>query len=101
VEDFNLLKTLSDYGIGALFGGVILYLSRRDHADMLRREQQFSASLEAMMVKYMELQEKTVEANTRLERQIHELKNMIQRLVFALQQAFPTMRPSGEDKPSV
>lgn len=79
MEDFSLWQTLADYGIGAIFGGVILYISRRDHADMLRREQQFSASLEGIIAKYIALSERTTEANTRLERQIHDLKNTIQR----------------------
>lgn len=89
MEEFSLWQTLADYGIGAIFGGVILYISRRDHVDMLRREQQFSASLEAAMKLYADLSRETTETNTKLERQIHDLKNTTQRLIYAIERGTP------------
>lgn len=90
VEEFSILQTLADYGIGVLFGGFVYYMSRRDHADMLRREQQFSASQETTIKMLAEVSHDTAEAITKLERQLHEVKNALQRNTYALERVAPT-----------
>lgn len=91
MEDISILQTLADYGIGMLFAGFVYYMSRRDHADMLRREQQFSASQEATIKLLAEINHDTTEAITKLERQLHEVKNAIQRNTYAVERIAPNI----------
>lgn len=96
--EFDILTAIAGNSPAMAFGLAVLWFSRRDHADMLRREQQFSESLAATMKEYLALQRETVESNIKLERQIHELKNATQKLVFEVQRISSVLVPGGKSQ---
>lgn len=55
-----------------------IYQMRLDRADALRRESQYNEALRADRKEQMDLYRAMIESNVRLERQIHELKNLLQ-----------------------
>lgn len=59
-----------------------IYQMRLDRADALRREVHYSEQLRADRHEQLALQREMIESNVRLERQIHELKNVLQRWVM-------------------
>jgi hypothetical protein len=87
---------------------MIYYYSRRDHADMLRREQQFSAEIMTLVKDFFTSEQVTVQALNRIEQAIielrnqsHENKNAIQRNTYEVGRLSLaiTGKPYSEDKP--
>ena len=62
------------------FGILAYYYSRRDHVDMLRREQAYNEQLAAIIKQQMEHSESRTEALVRLERRVHDLANAVHRI---------------------
>ncbi len=77
--NFDIMAALTNTSPAMAFGILAFWFNRRDHADMLRREQAFSAQMAALLERHMTTSEKIAVALERLERQIHDLKNVIQR----------------------
>lgn len=100
MPEFDLISTVIQSSPVLGLALVMYYQMRRDYADALRREQQFSVQLAATIERYLQLQEKTIESVTKLERQNHELKNTIQRLIYAIERAFPSSNLRGKESGS-
>lgn len=78
VPELDLIQLIT--GTSPTIGIAIycIYQMRLDRADALRRESQYNEALRADRKEQMDLYRAMIESNVRLERQIHELKNLLQ-----------------------
>lgn len=93
--EFDPVALFTNVSPAMAFGILAFWFNRRDHADMLRREQAFSAQLASIVQQQLTDSEKRTEALTLLERRIHDQNNILLRLEARLD---PRLQNSREHK---
>lgn len=94
--EFDPISLFTNTTPAMAFGVLAYYYSRRDHVDMLRREQSYNEQLAAIIKQQMEHSESRTEALVRLERRVHDLANAVHRIGTMID---PTWRRSnGHDE---
>lgn len=82
MDNIDIIQIIGSNSPAIAFTIYLLYQMRNDRADALRREIARSEELRADKKEQMALQREMVESAVRLERQLHELKNVIQAWVL-------------------
>lgn len=78
--EFDPIALFTNVSPAMAFGILAFWFNRRDHADMLRREEANSARLASIIERQLAESERRTETITLLERRIHEQNNILQRL---------------------
>ena len=78
--EFDPVALFTNVSPAMAFGILAFWFNRRDHADMLRREEANSARLASIIERQLTETERRTEAITLLERRIHDHNNILQRL---------------------
>jgi len=78
--EFDAIELFTNTTPAMAFGILAYYFNRRDHIDMLRREQTYNQQLAAIIGQQIEQSEARTAAMVRLERRVHDLANAVHRL---------------------
>lgn len=80
--ELDFLKIVTEAGFPVAVAVYLVYQMRIDRADALRRETAYAETLRADKLEQQALMREIVESNVRMERIVHELKNVLQQMVF-------------------
>jgi len=82
VAELDIFKLITEAGFPVAVAVYLVYQMRIDRADALRRETAYAETLRADKLEQQALMREIVESNVRMERIVHELKNVLQQMVF-------------------
>lgn len=82
MTDLDIFKVLTEAGFPVAVAFYLFYQMRLDRADALRRETAYAETLRADKSEQQALMREIIESNVRMERIVHELKNVLQQIVF-------------------
>jgi hypothetical protein len=93
--ELDIVALLTNTTPGMAFGLLAFWYSKRDHADIVRREQAFSTQLTVIVERQMATNEKIFVMLERIERNVHELKNAMQKAMPNLDSEWRSRRERG------
>lgn len=86
--EFDPFALFTNTSPAIAFGLLAFWFNRRDHADMLRREQAYSAQMAILVERMLQESEKRTEAITQVKqemqantKELHSIKNVVQQLI--------------------
>jgi len=80
--ELDFLKIVTEAGFPVAVAVYLVYQMRIDRADALRRETSYAETLRADKVEQQALMREIIESNVRMERIVHELKDVLQQMMF-------------------
>ncbi len=82
MAELDIFKLITEAGFPVAVAVYLVYQMRLDRADALRRETAYAEQLRSDKADLQALTREIVESNLRLERIVHELKNVLQQMMF-------------------
>lgn len=82
MAELDIFKVITEAGFPVAAAVYLVYQMRLDRADALRRETAYAETLRADKAEQQALMREIIESNIRMERIVHELKNVLQQLTF-------------------